>query len=316
MKDMGTSLWQSGNVVKKRSTIIDHAAPKVNGKFTHGPREAVQKTVASPSVKNYYPILRVPDSAGIRIGRKTRTFLRFGPEDRTLPAKTGHFSGICKKWLWNVYDYAGTLIVLNILWAICALPVVTLPAATAGLFGVSNRIAGYEEVRLRDFFTDMRRGFYRSFRLCAVYTTVLGLLGVNIVFYVRWMEPWLWLGVMLSGVMFWTGVFVALTGLYSFPMLMRIDGPVRQTLKTGALLTLDNPRISVLLLLAGIVVLSISALTIAGLFLGGVGVLSVLCSTGFREVRKRYDAPVSAEEETDREEVRTWRDLFRPWEHR
>lgn len=228
----------------------------------------------------------------------------------------GYSPGLYKKWFWNVYDYSGTLIVLNVLWVVCALPLITLPAATAGLFGASNRIAGYEEVRIRDFFADMRRGFLRSLRLCGLYAAALGVLSVNILFYARWMAEWPWTGAILSGAMIWIGVFVALTGLYSFPLVAGTTGPVRHVLKTSVLLTLDNPRTSVMMFLTGFGVLALSALTVAGLVFGGIGALSVLCSTGLREVRKRYATDRPVEESIDVEEARTWRDLLKPWEMR
>ena len=84
--------------------------------------------------------------------------------------------GLFKKWFWNTYDYLGTLIVVNILWVLLVLPLVTLPLAFAGLFRVTGRIAAYEETGVRDFFSNTRGDVSRSFSLCAIYVVTILLL--------------------------------------------------------------------------------------------------------------------------------------------
>ena len=51
----------------------------------------------------------------------------------------------------------GDLVVLNVLWLVCCLPVVTAGAATAGLFSVAHKMAAGEEYRAA-------AGFFKAFR--------------------------------------------------------------------------------------------------------------------------------------------------------
>ena len=63
-----------------------------------------------------------------------------------------------------------------------------------------------------------------------------------------------------------------------------------------------------------------------GLLFGAISSLAVLCSTGLREVQKQYDPiptePVDSDTDNgslmaqDTEELRGWRDLFKPWDDR
>lgn len=226
---------------------------------------------------------------------------------------------IYKKWFWNVYDYLGTLMLLNVLWLICALPVVTLPASTAGLFRVTGRIAAYEEVSIRDFFIGMRQSFGRMWLVCGVYGVVLGLLSVNILFYINLIASWPWTGAILGGALIWLSAFVAVTGFYSFPLATQTDEPIRRVFRDAVYLVLDNPRASVGLLLVSGSVLFVSLATGLGIVLGGISAIGVLSSTGFREIYRRYDAKGTATETDagrDMEEPRNWRDLLRPWEQR
>lgn len=226
---------------------------------------------------------------------------------------------ICKKWFWNVYDYLGTLILLNVLWLICALPIVTLPASMAGLFRVTTRIAAYEEVGIRDFFIGMRQGFGRMWLVCGVYGVVFGLLSVNILFYTNLIVSWPWTGAILGGALIWLAAFVAVTGFYSFPLAAQTNEPIRRVFRDAVYLVLDNPRASVGLLLVIGSVLFVSLVTGAGIVLGGISAIGVLCSTGFREIYRRYGTKGTALETDsaqDMEEPRNWRDLLRPWEQR
>ncbi len=217
--------------------------------------------------------------------------------------------GLFKKWFWNTYDYLGTLIVINILWVLFVLPLVTLPLAFAGLFRVTGRIAAYEETGIRDFFSHTRGELGRCFRLCALYAGAVLLLAANVVFYVRIMEDWPWAGAILTGVMMWLIVFICLTGVYTFPLMQRSQAPLKQIIRSAVFLVMDNARYSFMLLLAGFLTMAFSLASGVGLLFLGVGATGVLFSTGLREIQKRYDLT-----DTDiLEEARGWRDLLRPW---
>ena len=218
-------------------------------------------------------------------------------------------SGLFRKWFWNTFDYLGTLIVINILWLLCALPLVTLPLAFAGLFRVTGRIAAYEETGLRDFFVHAREDLGRSFVFCGLYAGVLALLGANVFFYVRLMDDWPWTGAVLGGVMMWLIVFVCMTAVFTLPLAYRSQAPVWQVIRTGVFLAMDNAGYAFVLLLAGSIVMAFSLASGIGLLFLGAGAIGVLFSTGLREILKRYD-----QSETDvLEEARGWRDLLRPW---
>lgn len=226
---------------------------------------------------------------------------------------------IYRKWFWNVYDYLGTLMLLNVLWLVCALPIVTLPGCMAGLFRVTTRIAAYEEVGIKDYFIGMRQGFGRMWVVCGVYGIVFGLLGVNILFYTNLIATWPWTGAILGGALIWVAAFVAVTGFYCFPLATQSREPILRIFRDAVYLVLDNPRASVGLLVAAIIVLGVSLVTGAGIVLGGISAVGVLCSTGFREIGKRYDpvgTGLTTDSTLDMEEPRNWRDLLRPWEQK
>ena len=227
-----------------------------------------------------------------------------------------------KKWFWNTYDHVGTLIVANVLWVLCAAPVFTLPASTAGLFRVTSRIAAYQDVGVREFFIGFRTHFWPSVRLCGFYFVCLTVLLVNGLFYNRLMDDWPWISAILSGGMLWAILFVGLTGMVTFPLLVQTHDPVRVIIKKGVALVLDNIVFTGVVFISGLGVLILGAVTGAGLLIGAVSAIGVLFSTGFRELEKKYspysdvqDVSTSTDADQDLEEPRGWRDLFRPWDY-
>ena len=135
------------------------------------------------------------------------------------------------------------------------------------------------------------------------------ILSNNIFFYVNAMPEWPWVGAILSGVMIWLVAFVCMTAVYTFPLAQSKQFSVRQIIQLGIFLVIDNMKRSIILLIGGALVIIFSLVSGVGLVFIGIGATAVLFSTGVREIRKRYDFS----EEHIFEEVRGWRDLFRPW---
>ncbi len=124
-------------------------------------------------------------------------------------------------------------------------------------------------------------------------------------------EQWSWSAAVLAGGLSWVTVFVLVTGLMTFPLLIESTDPVRLVIKKGVLLVIDNMGKAAMLFMGFLIVLLVGAATGVGLVFGAVSVAGMLCSTGLRELQKKYVATV----DEDPEEVRGWRDLFRPWDY-
>ena len=168
--------------------------------------------------------------------------------------------------------------------------------------------------------------FGRSLRLCGIYAVCLGVLLINIVFYFRMMEQWPWVGALLSGIMLWVLIFVTFTGIVTFPLLIQTNDPIRTILKKGTLLVLDNLGFIIIIFTGGLIIMVLGAVTGVGLIFGAISAVSVLCSTGFRELQRKYDHQTVGHDKPDMndpvftgqdtEELRSWRDLFKPWDYR
>lgn len=215
-----------------------------------------------------------------------------------------------KRWFWHTYDYLGTLIALNVVFLILSLPVITLPLALAGMFYVTDRIVGIQEVSVRDFFIGMRVHGFRFVSFSLVFLVCIAVLAVNVFFYIQMIEQWSWAAALLAGAIFWLMVFVCMVVAVSLPLLVKTDEPIKSVTWRGVLLVVNDPYASVGLFIGVLMILLLGIVTGAGFIFGALSASTMLCSTVFREMSIKHDNDSDAEPD----EVRGWRDLFRPWD--
>jgi uncharacterized membrane protein YesL len=217
-----------------------------------------------------------------------------------------------KRFLWNSYDHIGLLVLANLLWLALCLPVITAPAATAGLFHLARRIANHEPASIRDFFEGFREHFFPALRVGALVLAVAVILWVNVDFYSHLGGRATVPGMLLAAVMIWIGVFAVLIHAHLFPLIVHGERGTRAALRKAALLTLDNPGFTIGITVQALSVSALCVITCAGLVLALGSLLAVLLTTGHRELLKKYFPDSEAAGEPP--ENRTLRDAVRPWE--
>ena len=165
------------------------------------------------------------------------------------------------------WRHLGMLVVANILWLLLSLPIVTWPAATAGLFYLVRRVVQEElegtprEARLGDFWDGFQQYWLRSSLLIVIDLAGLGVIAVALVFYGgRPEEPLRW----LVGPIGLVGLAWIAAQLYIFPLLLeRTENRSWEIMREALLMTLGYPLQSLSLLLT-VLVLLIAAVALAG----------------------------------------------------
>ena len=133
------------------------------------------------------------------------------------------------------------LMLLNILWMVCCLPIVTIGASTAAMHSVARKMAACEYYTVwRDFW----HGFRENWKQGTAVTVILGLMLA-----VSWAD--FNIGIHRSGLSGIACQFVGVLGMIAavfmlslaFPVLTRYRLPLKMVLKDAALLSLANPHI-------------------------------------------------------------------------
>ena len=153
------------------------------------------------------------------------------------------------------WDEMFLMVGINLVWALLALPVVTLFPATMGAMSVASEKARGRRVEFELFWRGFRRYFGKSWALGAINSVVTILIVVNIVFYLQ-QPSWLfyvtiiWLYVLLI----WLGVIV-----YVFPLAIeQEDKGVKLIYRNAALLALGRPVFTLLVAIIQVLLLALS----------------------------------------------------------
>ena len=248
-----------------------------------------------------------PRTAGGQGGGKRRP----PPQDRRARA-ADLLRPAFKRSVWSTYDHIGLLVLANLLWVVLCLPVVTAPAATAGLFHLAREVARGKKPSLRDFFVGFRTRFLPAFKLGLVDLAALLVLWVNVDFYSHMRGGAAIPGMVLAAAMVWVAAFFLLMHAHLYPLLAGGESSLRQLLRKSALLTLDNLAFTIGITFQALSMSVLCIVTGAGLVLINVSAVAVLLTTGHRELLRKYSD--SSERSPDLLETRTLRDLWRPWE--
>jgi uncharacterized membrane protein YesL len=143
----------------------------------------------------------------------------------------------------ELFVFAG----LNLLWWLCALVVVLIPPATAGLMYIANEIVHERRIEWRMFLEGARIYFWRSWQVFIVGAGVAFILLTNVLFYYQATT-----GVVQYLTILWIYLLIIwlVTQIYVFPFLIQMEQPrVIPIFRNALLLTLSRPLFTVVLMI-------------------------------------------------------------------
>jgi uncharacterized membrane protein YesL len=149
-------------------------------------------------------------------------------------------------------DGVSTVILANLLWILLSAPVVTLPAATAGLFAaMAPWSRGQTSNLLTDFFGAMRRHWRTSIVVVVLDLVIAGIVYVDFMFLTSTDTLWAWLALI---VVVLAAEVALMANLYLWPLLVTAEElALRTLLATSVRLALGRPLRSVFLTIVALV---------------------------------------------------------------
>lgn len=164
-------------------------------------------------------------------------------------------------------EKVGDLLLVNLLFVVCSLPVVTIGASATAMYYVLGRIRRQEETVTKDFF----RSFRENFRQATLYWGALLLVALALYWNFRLISGWT--GALYSVMMvllILVSWFAVSWGSLVFPLLSRFDNTSAATARNAGILVLAVP-------LRTLAAAAINALPVAlAVFLPGVFALSAV----------------------------------------
>lgn len=158
----------------------------------------------------------------------------------------------------SIFQFLGMLAdytILNIIFLITCIPIVTIGPAITALFSVTmQNVRNEGSSIIKSYFYAFRRNFWSSLALFLVYFVVGFILIFNFSF-------WLTLHTAMANIALVFLILFALLYLFSFfyifALTARFENTLRQTIKNSILLALANPRQTILLSLIFIIFMAL-----------------------------------------------------------
>ncbi len=183
--------------------------------------------------------------------------------------------GFLMRWLTKV----GSVIMLNILWVVCCVPVVTAGASTAAMCGAMIELLRNENYNTwKDYWKTFRATFWKATLLWVMLVVMLLLWGADLFICLRLVKDAALTGVLL-GVFVLFSVLTLGIALYMFPYLACFRSSVKETLQNAALLSLENMLWTLVMLIADGALFTVTILYVQPMFLfAGILVALINCT--------------------------------------
>jgi len=206
----------------------------------------------------------------------------------------------------SVLNRLSDLVILNLLWFVCCLPVVTIGASTTALYYVTMKIVNDEDAYVaKNFFKSFKENFLQS----TIIWIIMAALGVFIYFDFFFIGAHVNPDSSIYTVLFSGLCFISLVSLmvlvWVFPLQAKLENKIRHTFKNAVLLGFRHLP-TTLALIAILVVCVWFAITIKSLFVIwvviAVSAIVYGCSFMVDRIFKIYIKPEFPEVEEENEE--------------
>lgn len=147
---------------------------------------------------------------------------------------------------WNVYlSKVYDLFLLNMLWLLCSLPIVTMGAANTAIYYVSLKMAEKREGNIvRSYFYSFRQNLKQGILLQILFNILL----LPLLYFVRLSEGEKE-GSLIRWICILSAVLLVLIFSYAYPLLARFDNTIKNTLINAAKLAVLYPGVSLRMLM-------------------------------------------------------------------
>ena len=200
--------------------------------------------------------------------------------------------------LMRFFTKVGDLILLNFLWILCCLPVITIGASTTAMYScLLNR--SIESSTVKRFFKSFANNLGQATILLLVEVVVFLLVYVNIRYYMNYLTE---SPIVMQVVLMIPSILILTVSSYIFPLQAHFANTIKQTLKNAALISIANFPISVLITAINLLPIII-ILVYVGVFLKGLVFLVIMGTTTIAYVNSLLLLRVFRKYVTDEDEV-------------
>ncbi len=207
----------------------------------------------------------------------------------------------------SIVDWWYAMIPLMIIctaWILLALPVVTFPAATAGIFGAARIMVKGQTPGLGEWWETFKRYFLQSLVWGAANVIAFFAIVTAIPFY---LEMGGFFGYLLNGLSIIAGVVWIGAQLYFWPFLIIQEEEtevksIRRAWRNGLFFTLATPIMSLFFVVISVLLIGASLFLLAPIFLGIPGLVAILANRAVRVRLQGFQEQVTEQDADESED--------------
>ena len=144
--------------------------------------------------------------------------------------------------VWRFIGKLGDLILLNLLWTVCSIPVITIGASTIAVYYVTLKMVRDEnDSTVRSFFHSFKDNFKQATAIWAIFLAVGLILAFDIWFFVTGQAPVPGIaGNLMTAISGGMAILYLFTYIYVFPIQARFYNPVKYTIRNAFIMSIRH----------------------------------------------------------------------------
>ena len=206
--------------------------------------------------------------------------------------------------VWRFIGKFWDVLVVNLLWIICSIPIVTIGASTTAMYYVTLRLVRDEDgYTIRSFFKSFKDNFKQATAIWLIFLAVGLILGFDLYFVLTMMAystlRTVMTTVFLALLFIWFAMFT-----FVFPLQSRFYNPVKKTIFNAFFMSIRHIFYTIGIVVMDVVLVLLTLTMIPQLLMFGVALIAFVNSFFLNAVFKKYMP------KDDREDDHEMRPLF------
>jgi uncharacterized membrane protein YesL len=150
------------------------------------------------------------------------------------------------------------LMILNFLWIICSLPIITIGASTTALYDITLKLVNEEEGYLfKGYFKSFKENLKKATIIWIIILFVVFIIGVNLTFWIKYKSIAGYIP--MSIILFMLFLFLP-TEIYIFPILSNYKKTIKETIKYAFIISIKYLPYSLIIILISLAFIGVTAI--------------------------------------------------------
>ncbi len=192
---------------------------------------------------------------------------------------------------WQFINRLLHIILLNFLWFICSIPVITMGAATTAVYSVTLKmIKNQEGYTVKSFFEAFRANFRQSTIIWLILLVIGAVIGADLIVYLRASSLSL-PGMFLMTAFFAASVLFVFETIYVFALQAHFDNTLKRTMGNALILSIRHLPSSMTMVTIGVLLTTLGFLVFPPILFGGMALIAWINSFFLIKIFDRYELP-------------------------